>query len=273
MRALIAMLGLIRVLGLALPAAAQDTGHALVAAAAAGDLAATSRLLQQGVPANATRALARRGTWQGDDPATAPTAGSAQTALCAAAQAGSVEIARLLLTAGADVDRACPLGAPLAIAALRGDARMAGLLLSARAYPDVRDGAGATPLYRAVLAGDEALARRLLAARADPNLRSPGVGAVPPSSGLPLIEAARQGRAGLVEALLDAGATPSAHGGDGRSALFWAIVEGTEEAALLLIERGANPAESAGTYSLQHYARSMGKPRVAERIAGRKKSQ
>jgi ankyrin repeat protein len=255
------------------PAAAQEKERALVEAARKADLATASRLLQEGASPRAAIGPARAPLAIPEEPATAQSMLAMQTALCAAASAGSLEIARLLVAAGAEVNRAGPYGTPLAIAALRGDARLATMLLRAGADPNVRDGGGATPLYRAVLSGDQPLALRLLEAGADPNLRSAGVASVPPSSGLALIEAARRGDLELTRALLDAGAYPSTHGGDGRSALFWAIVQGTEEVALLLLERGANPAEWAGTYSMRHYAQAMGKPRVAEWIANREKTE
>src|SRR5262245_2267574 len=182
---------------------AQDAGEReLVRAAGAADLAGVSRLLQQGVSANA--AVDRRAGVAREEVATAGVRTSGDTALAAAARARSAEIVRLLLASGADVNRAAVDGTPLAIAALRSDRRVAELLLAARADPNERDGAGATPLYRAVLAGDVELARRLLAAGADPNLRSPAVGGPPqePGSGVPLAEAAKRGDRELARALV-----------------------------------------------------------------------
>src|SRR5262249_29565929 len=113
------------------PALAQEKERALVDAARKADLAAASRLLQEGVSPRAAAGASRVAVANAEELASASNATAAQSALCAAVSAGSLEIARLLIAAGAELNRAGPYGTPLAIAALRRDARMSELLLRA----------------------------------------------------------------------------------------------------------------------------------------------
>jgi ankyrin repeat protein len=275
MTRLIATLAVLALGCLDAAATSVELDRSLVEAARRADLGAASRLLQQGASPNAMipvlklQAAPQRTALAEDGPADAA-ARYGETALAAAARSGSLEIARLLLTAGARSDRAGALGTPLAIAALRDDLAMAELLLAAGADPNLRDGGGATPLYRAVLAGDADLARRLVAAGATPRLRSPGSAGRGPqgteTSGVPLIEAARRGRSDLVALLLDAGASANAPDGEHKPAVFWALLEGGDEVALLLLERGADPDRFVDGYHLLHFARVMGREGAAQRI-------
>ena len=92
------------------------------------------------------------------------------TSLLFAAQQGSVESARLLLAAGADVNDAAPLGwSALAVAAFKNQTVVARLFLAEGADPDAA-GSGFTPLHAAVLRGNLDLVHALLAHGANPNL-------------------------------------------------------------------------------------------------------
>lgn len=93
-----------------------------------------------------------------------PTTGSAVTPLLYAVRAGHVEIARLLLGNGADVNVAIsatdpryPGLSPLHAAAISGNADMVRLLLERGADPSARDGQGLTPLESALKVGQEHL--------------------------------------------------------------------------------------------------------------------
>lgn len=93
------------------------------------------------------------------------------TALLFAARDGDVESARLLLSAGANVNDEAPNGnSALVLAAYSGQTETAKFLLDAGADPN-RAGAGYTALHIAVLRGDLELVKALLAHHADPNAR------------------------------------------------------------------------------------------------------
>ena len=93
------------------------------------------------------------------------------TPLLFAARVGDAESARLLLTAGADVNDAQPDGvSALVLAAHSGHGSVAALLLDRGADPNAI-ASGYTALHAAVLRSDVALVRALLVHGADPNLR------------------------------------------------------------------------------------------------------
>ena len=93
------------------------------------------------------------------------------TPLLFAARQGSVESARLLLDAGADVNDTAPDGASaLVVAGFSGHGALGAFLLERGADPDAAS-AGYAPLHTAVLRGDAAFVEALLAHGADPNVR------------------------------------------------------------------------------------------------------
>jgi ankyrin repeat protein len=238
----------------------------LVEAARRGDLAAASRLLQQGASANAIESrfiplengngAAQRGVALRLD----------ETALAAAARSGSLEIARLLITAGADANRSgARRDTPLSIAVARADLALADLLLRAGARTDARDPAGSLPLSRAVVQEDAALVRRLLEAGADPDGRErDGTTA--------LAEAVRLGRIDLARLILDAGARVDLADREGKGPLYRAIVLRRTPIALLLLERGADPRRRVGGEDMAELARWAGEREVLERL-GRTESR
>jgi ankyrin repeat protein len=245
--------------------AAADLDRQLVAAAGRADLAAASRLLQQGASANAAIALPvfdaepPRARLAQDEPADAGNHRH-ETALAAAARAGSPEIARLLLAAGADPNRAGALrAAPLHFAVARADLRLADLLLSAGARTDVRDPGGSLPLSRAASFADAALVQRLLGAGADPDGRER-------DGTTPLAEAVRLGRIDIARMLLDAGARVDLADREGKAPLYRAIVLQREEIALLLLERGADPRRPVDGEDMAAHARWARQDKILARI-------
>ena len=144
-------------------AAAQAQPEAVDALLRGGaDVRARSRSYMQTVTSEVTQRAGRE-----ELNYTVPRGGS--TPLLFAARSGDAESARLLVTAGADVNDALPDGATaLVVAAHSGHAGVAVLLLEKGADPDAA-AVGYTALHAAVLRNDVGLVTSLLAHHADPN--------------------------------------------------------------------------------------------------------
>jgi N-acyl-D-amino-acid deacylase len=143
---------------------------------------------------------------------------------------------KLLLEHGADARSRNAAGAtPLHVAAARGDAKSATLLLDAGADPNVRDVAlGRTPLHWAAQAGSAEVVALLLARGADPNVRETLNGMTA------LMEAAACDRGGnqAALALLEAGADPKPTDRRGIGAMAWALRRGEAGLARAIEARG-----------------------------------
>jgi len=152
-------------------------------AVARGDLGAVRQLLKAGADVNPARA-------------------DGVSALHLAASAGNVEIARVLITAGANATSATTLlgWKPLHMAAQNGHADMVDLLIARGADPNVADTLGTTPLMLAAQAGSAKTLAVLLDAGADPNARETAKGETA------LMFAAAYGRVEASTVLLDRGA-------------------------------------------------------------------
>lgn len=93
------------------------------------------------------------------------------TALIRAAETGQVELARVLIDAGAPVDDRCGCAGgetPLWAASVAGKADMVAFLLDGGADPNISAFRGATPLHAAIQRSRHHVVRLLLAAGADP---------------------------------------------------------------------------------------------------------
>jgi len=124
--------------------------------------------------------------------------------------------------------------AALVWAAARNDLQMADLLLRAGADAKAANEYGATPLYAAAAHPDSAMTEKLLAAGADANKNLL-------SGETPLMEAARRGNFATVRALLSAGANPNAQDATGgQNALMWATSERHTAIVELLLRGGAD---------------------------------
>ncbi|MBP2681125.1 MAG: uncharacterized protein H6Q78_988, partial [Candidatus Krumholzibacteriota bacterium] len=152
-----------------------------------------------------------------------------------AATTGNVEIARLLLDAGADIDAGdADNSTALGVAAMRRHAEMVDLLIARGADVNRRDRKADCPLSFAAYGRDEAIIQKLLDAGADIYYRAPG--------GETLLHvAAPRGLKTFVTYLLDHGAEIDALAHDGGTPLGYAALRGQAEIVRLLLERGANP--------------------------------
>jgi hypothetical protein len=164
----------------------------LVAACAAGDLAAVERLVAAGANVNATE----RSRY---DPQISADVGS-QPCLMVAVQNGHLEIARLLLDAGADINRWDGVGESALTAAVYTGNRPTAEMLLDRGADLERMGMGGTPLFNAVAGGNEDLVRLLLD-------RGARVDATTYSGDTPLKTALRYGSQNLADLLRAHGAT------------------------------------------------------------------
>jgi ankyrin repeat protein len=119
-----------------------------------GETAALAPMLRHGLPPNLADA-------------------KGNTLLMLAAYHGQAETARLLLTAGADVDRRNDRGqTPLGGVAFKGDTALVELLLAAGADLEADNGGGMTPLMFAAMFGRTAVVTQLQRAGASSRRRS-----------------------------------------------------------------------------------------------------
>lgn len=152
-----------------------------------------------------------------------------------ASQTGNIEIARLLLEAGADIDAGdSDNSTALGIAAMRKHGEMVAFLIENGADVNRRDRKADCPLSFAVYGRDEAIIQQLLDAGADLYFRNPN------GETLLHISCAR-GLQGFVEHLLDNHAEIDARSANVGTPLAYAAMQGHGEIAEMLLERGADP--------------------------------
>eukprot|EP00438_Fugacium_kawagutii_P031022 Skav233083 [mRNA] locus=scaffold4078:152921:154192:+ [translate_table: standard] len=162
------------------------------------------------------------------------------TPLLAAVEAGNVDIAQLLLEAGASPDQARRDGStPLLVAAQTGNVDIARLLLEAGASPDKARKDGSTPLLVAAGAGAAGashldVARLLIEAGA-------GLDWVKNDCAQLLICAAKLHNGKLIRLLLEGRAAPDQEGTGGTTPLFCAAELGHVKIFRLLLEAQADP--------------------------------
>ena len=152
-----------------------------------------------------------------------------------AARQGDAKAVRSLLAQHVDVNAAEPDGSTaLDWAALGDNLEIAGLLIDAGANVKGATRYNITPLSIACTNGNAAIVERLLNAGADPNGTSE-------EGQTALMTAALNGRAEAVKLLLARGANVNAQESfRGQTALMWAASEGNTAAAEMLIEFGAD---------------------------------
>lgn len=154
------------------------------------------------------------------------------SALTLATSGGHEKAVVLLLDAGAVVDAPSKDGTPLMIAAERDSRALVKLLLAKGADVNkARNGKGDTALMHAAFREPDNVAQ-LLAAGADVNAKAP-------NGATALMWAAEGDKPKIATALLDAGADLEAKTQRGRTALMIAAMRGSVDTARLLIQRGA----------------------------------
>ncbi len=158
---------------------------------------------------------------------------SGTTPLHHAAGFGTLDVMRLLVDQGADVNARNRRSSTPLFWAIH-DLDKVRLLLSRGATINARQVEGRTPVYQAsVLAGGRNILRLLLDSGADPNLGTM-VGLTP------LMAASVRGDVEAMRLLIDKGADVNVRNGAGETALMFAGTSGTTEAVRLLLERGAD---------------------------------
>jgi ankyrin repeat protein len=152
------------------------------------------------------------------------------------AMQGDVAAIRVALARKADVNGAQIDGSTaLHWAAERDDVELADLLIRAGARVVARTREGVTPLQLAATNGSATMIDRLLKAGADPNAP------LTPAGDTALMMAARTGKTDAIRVLLEANASVNAkETWGGTSPLMWAVSEGHIDAARRLIEAGAD---------------------------------
>jgi uncharacterized protein len=152
----------------------------------------------------------------------------------AAEKADWQRVVQAMLHDGGEVNAAQADGATaLHWATYHDKLEIARLLITAGANAKTENRYGVTPLSLACTNGNAEMVKLLLSAGADPNTTLRGDETV-------LMTAARTGRVEPVQALLQAGAKVDAVDRKGQTALMWAAADGNIEVVELLIKAGAD---------------------------------
>lgn len=198
-----------------------DAGKALIQAVAAGDLAGVKQALSQGAPLEARNEQGRTG-------------------LILAAHAGALDIAKILVQHGADVNArtTTEFGSTVLSFAIEGkNPELAAFLIESGALVDGKGRNGQTPLHYAAAHGLNEFVELLLGRGANPDLFS-----APDSNGNltnPLLAAAANGHLQTVRLLLERGANLEITNNVGETVLMDVCKRPYPQIVKFLLERGA----------------------------------
>ena len=218
------------------------------------------------------------------------------TALHWASYGDALDIAGLLIDAGADVNPRNDYGVtPLSLACDNGSAPMVTHLLQAGADANTARSTGETPLMTCARTGNVDAVNALLAHRADPSvveswknqtalMWAAGEGHTAVTGALveqgadvharskrgftPLLIAAREDRPALAQLLLNAGADVNDTANDGTTPLLVATVRGHAALAIFLLEQGADPNADGAGYTPLHWAAGSWHTELTGRLRG-----
>uniref|UniRef100_A0A0D9WBS0 DUF1664 domain-containing protein n=1 Tax=Leersia perrieri TaxID=77586 RepID=A0A0D9WBS0_9ORYZ len=140
---------------------------------------------------------------------------------------GNLDLMKLILSKGVDVESESDAGTPLIWAAGHGQQEAVKLLLQHNAKPNTETDDGITPLLSAVAAGSLPCLEVLIQAGADPNIRAGGA--------TPLHIAADGGNVEIINCLLKAGSDPNACDDDGLKPIQVAALRNNHEVVELLL--------------------------------------
>ena len=161
--------------------------------------------------------------------------GDGSTALLWAAHWNDLEIAGLLIRAGADANAANDFRmTPLSEACTNGSAAFVDLLLKAGANPNTPVATGVPPIMTCARSGSADAVRKLIAGDADLNAKEPA------QHQTALMWAAAEHHPDVVRTLIEAKADLRAHTKNGFTALHFAAREGAVESAHLLLAAGVD---------------------------------
>jgi len=174
----------------------------------------------------------------------------------------SIVIGALCLTVMLRADAG---NSPVADAAQAGDKAAVRALLKQAADVNAAQGDGMTALHWAAMKNDADLAQTLLYASANVKATT-RIGAY-----TPLILAAQQGNAEVMEPLIKAGADVNAKTGNGTTPLMFAAASGNTDAVKMLLDRGAdvNAQESTRGLNAAMFAAASDRASVIDLLASR----
>lgn len=192
------------------------------------------------------------------------------TALHFATDLGNLDVMRLLIEAGLSPSIADVKGwTPLHIAARYVSTDAVSILIDAGADISATTNGGWSTLALATTASNSHVMRLLIDLGADVEAIVPNPQSVLYKS-TPLHVAASDGKAGIVELLVKAGAKVERRDKDGCTALFLAVRDGHEKVSKFLIEHGADiKATNSAGLSLIQVATQGGNPNIMKMVAAR----
>ena len=154
------------------------------------------------------------------------------TPLHRAIETGQTERAKAFIRAGVNVNPRTPGSSYLIDALAHGDLQVARMLIEAGADVNARRGASTTPLMAALFDGRAEVAQMLIARGADVKVQN--------DANQTTLIAEAFGGAGLTEALIAAGVDINAKDKEGRTALFYAAAFGRKAMIEVLLSAGAD---------------------------------